>query len=110
MSEEGTPLKRRFSHLRVSLEPNTITFPSGLRAAIPDLPTYSGRVLELGAAEIHCTKGRASHHVDVRLEARETGNLDGAFTVRVDLDWKAALSLAIALRTAAEEAERAGKP
>ena len=84
-----------------------MTFPRELRKAIPDLPTYVGRTLELSGIE-----GTASNtqlfgsRVHLKLELRETGKLKGRFTVGMDIEPDAARALASALT---ELAERAGR-
>jgi len=86
---------------------NYMTFPRELRKAIPDLPTYVGRTLELSGIE-----GTASNtqlfgsRVHLKLELRETGKLKGRFTVGMDIEPDASRALASALT---ELAERAGR-
>jgi hypothetical protein len=86
---------------------NTMAFPSELRNAIPDLPTYVGRVLELCS-----TDGQASHtqlfgaRVHLNLGLQETGKLRGQFTVRMDLAVEAARALAAGLMELADRAEK----
>jgi hypothetical protein len=86
--------------------PNTMAFPRELREAIPDLPTYVGRVLELDSVTgkaIHTwLTGRA---VLVKLSVKETGRLKGKFVVRLDLQVEAARALAATLSKLADEAE-----
>jgi hypothetical protein len=86
---------------------NYMTFPRELRNAIPDLPTYVGRTLELAA-----TRGHASNTelfgacVHLLFGLRETGKLEGRFTVRMDLEVEAARALAASLLELADRAER----
>jgi hypothetical protein len=86
---------------------NYMTFPRELRDAIPDLPTYVGRTLELAG-----THGSASNtrlfgtRVHVDLKIRETGRLKGRFTVRMDLQVEAARALAANLLELADRAEK----
>jgi len=86
---------------------NYMTFPTELRNAIPDLPTYVGRSLELAT-----THGFASNTslfgpaVHVELGIRETGRLTGRFTVRMDLEVVAARALAANLLELANRAEK----
>jgi len=96
----GTPasrLKRR----------NYMTFPTELRNAIPDLPTYVGRTLELTNM-----RGDASNtplfgaRVHLGVGVQEAGKLKGRYTVRIDLEVEAARGLAANLL---ELADRAGK-
>ena len=70
---------------------NTIAFPTALREAIPDMPTSLGRVLKLDSVSAGPRFGK---RVSLSLVAQETGKLTGEFTVRIDLDPKAALALA----------------
>ena len=85
---------------------NWITFPQKLRDAIPTFEPCAGRVLQLdsidaGPANTEWTGRR----VAVRLRVCETGNLDGVFDIRIDLNISAAEALADVLRTAAEQAK-----
>jgi len=84
-----------------------MAFPRELRNAIPDLPTYVGRVLQLVA-----TRGHASNlnlfgpRVHLNLHLSETGKLKGKFTVRMDLEVAAARALAASLMQLADRAEK----
>ncbi|HTX39259.1 MAG TPA: hypothetical protein VME43_29745 [Bryobacteraceae bacterium] len=86
---------------------NYMTFPCELRNAIPDLPTYVGRTLELSS-----THGHASHtrlfgaRVHLALGIHKTGKLKGRFTVGVDLELEAARALAASLIELADRAEK----
>ena len=86
---------------------NYVTFPRGLRDAIPDMPTCIGRVLELDSME-----GKSSNtqpygrRVNLKLLVKETGKLTGEFVVSVDLQPDAARELADTLTQLAEQAER----
>ena len=86
---------------------NYMTFPRELRNAIPDLPTYVGRALELSS-----THGNASNTrlfgpcVHLKLGLRETGKLKGRYTVRMDLDPEAARALAASMLELADRAEK----
>ena len=86
---------------------NYMTFPRELRDAIPELPTYVGRTLELASAD-----GTASHtdlfgaRVHLNFGLRETGKLKGRFAVRLDLEVEAARALAAALAQLADRAEQ----
>ncbi|HWC99969.1 MAG TPA: hypothetical protein VG456_24585 [Candidatus Sulfopaludibacter sp.] len=101
ITRKGVPAKRRLSY-----KGNTITFPRELRDAIPDLPTYSGRVLELesidGAMSESPLFGRRVH---LKMQVTETGKLSGKFTVRVDLQADAARALADTLLQLAAQLE-----
>ncbi len=85
---------------------NTMTFPRALREAIPDLPTYAGRVLEL-----HSASGEAvdsplfGARVHLKLGVRETGKLKGQFAILVDLQPRAARAFAATLNQLADDAE-----
>ena len=98
LTRKGLPSKRRLSY-----RGNTITFPCELRDAIPDLPTYSGRVLELESIDGKLSEtvlfGRRIH---LKMTVTETGKLTGKFTVRVDLQPDAARALADTLLKLAE--------
>jgi hypothetical protein len=89
------------------LRRNYMTFPTELRDAIPDLPTYVGRALELAS-----TDGQASNtrlfgaRVHLLLGIRETGKLKGRFTVRMDLQVEAARALAASILELADRAEK----
>jgi hypothetical protein len=74
---------------------NTIGFPTALRDAIPDLPTSVGRVLRLDSINGDASDNQLfGPRVHLKLLAKETGKLTGEFTIRIDLDPKAALALA----------------
>ena len=98
------PARRRL------LPGNTMSFPRGLRDAIPELPTCVGRVLNLDTIN-----GDASNtvlfgpRVNLRLVVNETGKLKGEFVIRLDLEAEAARSLAGTLAELADRAEKAGK-
>ena len=81
-------------------------FPRALREAIPDLPTFSGRVLELdsisGEPLVSEVFGR---RVQLRMLVQETGKLTGRFVVLMDLQPVAARTLAGILQQLADEAE-----
>jgi len=95
------------TQLRPTL-PNWITFPQKLRDAIPSFEPCGGRVLQLDGADTRATDSAwTGRRVAVRLRACETGKLDGAFDVWLDLNPSAALALAEALRAAAERAAEA---
>ena len=69
---------------------NHMTFPAELRAAIPDLPTCEGRVLQLDSIDGAAVPARFGMGVRLRLLVRETGKLKGRFTVVMDLNAEAA--------------------
>lgn len=74
MSTEITRLKNR----------NVIMFPRELRDAIPDLPTYTGRVLELESIDGSVVDTPWSGpQVNVKMVVTETGRLKGKFVVRL---------------------------
>ena len=86
---------------------NTMAFPSELRNAIPELPTYVGRVLELDSSEGQSSNTQLfGSRVHLSLGLRETGKLKGRFTVRMDLQVEAARALASALLELADRAEK----
>ena len=104
LARRETRVRRR----RVRWEPslNTISFPRALREAIPDTPTCAGRVLELAS-----TSGAVSRlypgcpPVELRMLARETGQLTGEFVVVLNLQAEAARALAETLAKLADEVE-----
>ena len=90
---------------------NTMVFPRELREAIPDLPTYVGRVLELDSMSARPTNtDRYGPRVHLSLVVKETGKLKGEFTVRVDMEVESARALAATLNQLAEEAEKLETP
>jgi len=93
-------MRRRFSL------PNTMSFPSELREAIPVLPTYVGRVLKLDAMTgEHSNTSLFGPRVHLKLVVKETGKLTGEFVVRMDLEVDAARALAETLARLADQAE-----
>lgn len=101
LTRTGVPVRRRGNKNR-----NTILFPRELRDAIPDLPTYTGRVLELesidGTLSDTVPFGRRVH---VKMVVTETGKLKGKFVVRLDLEADAARALAETLMQLAGQLE-----
>jgi hypothetical protein len=86
---------------------NTMAFPRELRDAIPDLPTYVGRVLELDSMSAQPTNTHLfGPRVHLKLVVKETGKLTGEFTVRVDLEVESARALAATLTQLADQAEK----
>jgi len=84
-----------------------MTFPSELRNAIPDLPTYIGRTLELSSTQGHASNTRLfGARVHLGLGVQETGKLKGKFTVGIDLEVEAARVLAASLVELADRAEK----
>src|SRR5262245_3809489 len=82
---------------------NLMTFPRGLRDAIPDMPTCVGRVLELSSMTgdaIFTFWGGRQVHLD--LLVKETGRLTGEFRVTMDLQPDAARALAVTLNELAD--------
>ena len=78
-----------------------------LRDAIPDLPTYVGRVLQLDSMSVQATNNNQfGPRVHLKLVVKETGKLTGEFTVRVDLEVESARALAATLTQLAELAEK----
>lgn len=85
--------------------PNWMTFPQKLREAIPAFEPCAGRVLELESVEARPTDSDwTGRRVAVKLRVCETGRLEGAFDVWIDLNPAAAKAFAEALQTAAERA------
>lgn len=105
LTRKGVPARRRFGSR------NTMSFPRALRDAIPDLPTYVGRVLEIDSVS-----GKVSSwahlsplfttKVQLKLVVKETGKLKGQFAVLIDLEPDAARQLAATLTHLSEEAEK----
>src|SRR5215831_113017 len=86
---------------------NHMAFPRELRDAIPDLPTYVGRVLELDSMSAQPTNTNMfGPRVHLKLVVKETGKLHGEFTVRVDLETESARALAATLTQLADQAEK----
>ena len=92
---------------RGKLSRNTMAFPRELRDAIPDLPTYVGRVLELDSMS-----GQPAHtnlfgpRVNLKLVVKETGKLRGEYTIRMDLETESARALAATLMQLADQADQ----
>ncbi len=88
--------------------PNWITFPQKLRDAIPAFEPCAGRVLELDAVDARATDSNwTGRRVAVKLRVCETGKLDRAFDVWLDLNPAAAQAFAEALLSAADRAAKA---
>ncbi len=84
-----------------------MSFPRGLRDAIPDLPTSVGRVLQLDSTTGAATKTRLfGPRVHLKMVVKETGKLKGEFVVLMDLEPAAARGLAGTLTQLADEAEK----
>jgi hypothetical protein len=101
----GNELASKSSPSRRLPRRNYMAFPRELRQAIPDL--HSGRALELDA--IHgqaCNLGLFGPQVQLKLLVKETGKLNGQFTVRMDLQPDAARQLAIELNKLADAADK----
>jgi hypothetical protein len=85
--------------------PNWITFPQKLRDAIPTFEPCAGRVLQLDSVDARPSDSEwTGRRVKVKLRVCETGKLDGAFDVWIDLNPAAAQAFAEALITAADQA------
>ena len=81
-----------------------MVFPRALRDAIPDLPTYAGRVLEIDSVDGHASNTALfGPRVQLRVMVKETGKLTGKFAVRIDLEPDAARGLAARLSQLADE-------
>ena len=86
---------------------NTMSFPRELRDAIPNLPTYVGRVLQLDSMSAQPANNTLfGPRVHLKLVVKETGKLNGEFTVRVDLEVESARALAATLTQLADQAEK----
>jgi len=87
--------------------PNTMMFPRELRDAIPDLPTYVGRALEIDSITGRMSNTRLfGRRVHLKLVVKETGKLKGQFTVRIDLKVEAARAMAATLAQLADQTEK----
>ena len=92
---------------RGRLSRNTMAFPRELRDAIPDLPTYVGRVLELESMSARPSKTDLfGPRVHLSLVVKETGKLKGEYSIRVDLEVESARALAATLNQLADDAEK----
>lgn len=106
ITRTGSPARRRPLKNR-----NTILFPRELRDAIPDLPTYAGRVLELESID-----GTMSNTpffgplVHVKMTVIETGKLKGRFVVRLGLHAEAARAMAETLMQLADQLDSQQHP
>ena len=84
-----------------------MTFPRQLRDAIPDLPTYVGRMLEIASMDGDISEmPLAGTRVRLRFTVKETGKLAGEFPVILELQPDAARALADNLRELAAGADR----
>jgi hypothetical protein len=103
LTRTDTPIPSR----RYRFSRNTMSFPKELRDAIPDLPTYVGRVLELDSMSAQPTNNHLTGpRVHLKLIVKETGKLDGEYTIRVDLEVDSARGLAATLTQLADQAEK----
>ena len=101
LTRKSVPARRRFAFSR-----NTMSFPRALRDAIPDLPTYVGRALEIDSINgTSSSGGLVGGGVHLKVLVKETGKLKGEFVVRMDLRPEAARALAETLTRLAAEAE-----
>jgi len=101
LSRTGTPSRRRPVKNR-----NYIMFPRELRDAIPDLPTYTGRLLELESIDGGIVDNPLfGQSVSVKMRVTETGKLKGKFEVRLGLQPDAARALAETLLQLAKRLE-----
>ena len=101
LSRTGPPARRRSwkNH-------NYILFPRELREAIPDLPTYTGRLLELESIDGGIVDNPLfGKSVNVKMVVTETGKLKGKFEVRLGLQPDAAKALAETLLQLAKRLE-----
>lgn len=101
LARQTPPARRRYR-----FSSNRMTFPRELRDAIPDLPTYVGRVLEIAAMDGDATNNVLfGPQVHLRFVVKETGKLAGEFPIRIDLQADAARTLAETIAKLADEAE-----
>ena len=101
LARTGPPSRRRPLKNR-----NIIMFPRELRDAIPDLPTYTGRVLELESINGSLINNPLfGQSVAVKMVVTETGKLKGKFEVRLGLQADAARALADTLIQLANQLE-----
>ncbi len=101
LTKVGPPgTRNRFSR-------NTMVFPRELRDAIPDLPTYVGRALQLDSMSAEPSQSQLfGPRVHLSLVVRETGKLNGEYAVRLDLETASARALAASLIELADHAEK----
>ena len=99
LTRTSVPIPRRRG------SPNTMAFPRALREAIPDLPTYVGRVLQIDSMNGRAVRTRLfGPRVLLNCVVKETGKLSGEFVVRIDLQPDAARALAATLTQLADQA------
>jgi len=85
---------------------NHMAFPRELRDAIPDLPTYVGRLLHLDSVTgNHSKSDLFGARVHLSLVVKETGKLKGRYTLRMDLQPEAARQLAETLLKLADQVD-----
>ncbi len=102
LTRTGPPSRRRPLKNR-----NTILFPRELRDAIPDLPTYTGRLLELESIDGRIIDNPLfGRSVTVKMVVSESGKLKGKFEVRLGLQPEAARALAETLVQLADQLEK----
>jgi len=83
-----------------------MSFPQGLREAIPDVQPCWGRCLKLSSIDGNCQHNLRGRRVGLKFLVEETGRLSGAFPVYADLDVEAARALAATLLSLAEKVEQ----
>ena len=89
LTRPGLPSRRRPLKNR-----NYIMFPRELRDAIPNLPTYTGRLLELESIDGSIIDNPLfGQSVSVKMVVTETGKLKGKFEVELGLQPEAARAL-----------------
>jgi hypothetical protein len=82
---------------------NSVTFPRELRDAIPDHQPSAGRALKLESVDAQpANTVEWGRRVDIKLQVRETGKLNGVFDVWIDIEIDAAKALAETILAAAE--------
>lgn len=86
---------------------NTMSFPQGLRDAIPEMKPCWGRALKLDAVDaVPLNTVPFGPQVQVKFTVCETGKLSGRFDVLAALDPDAARALAGVLLELADQAEK----
>jgi hypothetical protein len=82
---------------------NSVTFPRELRDAIPDHEPSAGRVLKLDSVDAQAANTvEWGRRVQIRLRVCETGKLNGAFDVWIDVEADAARALGETILSAVE--------
>ena len=102
VSRKTVPARRRYL-----FGGNTMGFPRELREAIPDLPTYVGRFLEIDSINGEASNTRLlGPRVHLKVVVKETGKLKGEFVIRIELEPDAARALAETLTQLADKSDK----